>query len=92
MNQAFLRNMKTWVVTEISNHNAVEVEYFIPHHPMFKHDSYTTKIRVVFDASSKTITGISLNNVLLAGPTIQEDLFSIITKILDSSVCIERRH
>lgn len=79
-------------MTEFSNHNAVEVEYFIPHHPVFKRDSHTTKIRVVFDASSKTITGISLNNVLLAEPTIQEDLFSIITKILDSLVYIERRH
>lgn len=52
-------------MTEISNHNAVEVGYFIPHHPIFKRDSHTTKIRIVFDASSKTITGISLNNVLL---------------------------
>lgn len=41
-------------MTEISNHNVVEVGYFIPHHPVFKRDSHTTKIRVVFDASSKT--------------------------------------
>jgi len=41
-------------MNEISNHNVVEVGYFIPHRPVFKRDSHTTKIRVVFDTSSKT--------------------------------------
>lgn len=67
-------------MTEILGSDNIEGGYFIPHHPVFKRDSHTTKIRVVFDASSKSSSGTSLNEMLLTGPTIQEDLFSIITR------------
>lgn len=53
---------------------------YLPHHPVIKEASTTTKVRVVFDASCKTATGVSLNDVLLAGPTVQEDLRSIILR------------
>ena len=45
-----------------------EVKY-VPHHCVFKEDSTTTKLRVVFDASVKTSTGFSLNDGLMVGPT-----------------------
>ncbi|XP_070169681.1 uncharacterized protein [Polyergus mexicanus] len=67
-------------MTEVSGSDATEGGYFIAYHPVFKRDSHTTKLRVVFYASSKDNSGISLNEALLAGPTIQEDLFSIITR------------
>ncbi|XP_011858236.1 PREDICTED: uncharacterized protein LOC105555806, partial [Vollenhovia emeryi] len=54
--------------------------YFIPHHAVFKETSQTTKLRVVFDASAKSDTGVSLNDTLKVGPTVQQDLFSIITR------------
>ncbi|XP_038114647.1 uncharacterized protein LOC119768603 [Culex quinquefasciatus] len=53
---------------------------FLPHHPVVKEASTTTKCRVVFDASCKTSSGVALNDVLLAGPVIQEDLRSIILR------------
>lgn len=53
---------------------------FLPHHAVLKESSTTTKLRVVFDASAKTTTGISLNNVLCVGPVVQQNLFSIITR------------
>ncbi|XP_065087296.1 uncharacterized protein LOC135709034 [Ochlerotatus camptorhynchus] len=46
-------------------------------HHLVKESSTTTKVRVVFDASCKTSTGTSLNDVLYAGPVIQEDLRAI---------------
>ena len=48
---------------------------FLPHHPVIKESSETTKVRPVFDASSKMSTGISLNDVLMVGPTIQNTIF-----------------
>ncbi|XP_056631434.1 uncharacterized protein LOC130441674 [Diorhabda sublineata] len=54
--------------------------YFIPHHFVKKESSVTTKLRVVFDASCKTDSGYSLNDLQFVGPTIQQDLFSIITR------------
>lgn len=41
--------------------------YYIPHHAVIKPDSLTTKTRVVFDASAKTTTGISLNECMFIG-------------------------
>jgi hypothetical protein len=55
-------------------------QYFLPHHAVIKESSCTTRVRVVFDGSAKTTTGISLNDMLMVGPTVQQDLFSIITR------------
>ncbi|XP_049291622.1 uncharacterized protein LOC125768263 [Anopheles funestus] len=48
--------------------------YYLPHHPVFKESSTTTKIRVVFDGSSKTTSGYSLNEALCVGPVVQDEL------------------
>ncbi|XP_050066069.1 uncharacterized protein LOC126555151 [Aphis gossypii] len=54
--------------------------YYLPHHPVLKLSSLTTKTRVVFDGSARTTSGLSLNDVLMRGPTVQEDIFSILTR------------
>ena len=53
--------------------------FYIPHHCVFKEESTSTKLRVVFDGSAKTSNGHSLNDALMVGATIQDDLLSIIT-------------
>jgi len=55
-------------------------QYYLPHHCVVKETSATTKLRVVFDASSKTTSGISLNDALMVGPVLQQDLFSILLR------------
>ena len=54
--------------------------FYLPHHAVFKESSTTTKLRVVFDASAKTTTGVSLNDTLLVGPTIQDTIFYLIIR------------
>lgn len=54
--------------------------YFLPHHAVIKAGSITTKCRVVFDASAKTSSGLSLNDVQHVGPTLQQDIFSILIR------------
>ena len=49
--------------------------YYMPHHPVLKETSTTTKVRVVFNASAKSSTGVSLNDTLMVGPTIQDTTF-----------------
>lgn len=48
--------------------------YFLPHHAVIKNDSSSTKLRVVFDASARTSTGISLNEILHCGPKLQNEI------------------
>lgn len=57
-----------------------ELKYFLPHHSIVREDSATTKLRVVFDASMKSDTGYSLNDVMLKGPTVQPELFDILCR------------
>ncbi|XP_026746090.1 uncharacterized protein LOC113507432 [Trichoplusia ni] len=54
--------------------------YFIPHHGVIRNSSTTTQLRVVFDASAPTSTGVSLNDIQMVSPVVQDDLFSILTR------------
>ncbi|XP_058827598.1 uncharacterized protein LOC131687522 [Topomyia yanbarensis] len=58
----------------------VSNQCFLPYHPVVKEASTTTKLRVVFDRSAKTSSGHSLNDALLVGPVVQDDLLSIILR------------
>jgi len=53
---------------------------YLPHHGVMKEASTTTKLRAVFDASSKTSSGKSLNDVLRVGITSQGSLFDILVR------------
>lgn len=53
---------------------------YIPHHPVLRESSSTTKLRVVFNASCKTSNGSTLNDHLMIGPKLQPDLSSIILR------------
>ncbi|XP_029165344.1 uncharacterized protein LOC114936337 [Nylanderia fulva] len=53
---------------------------YIPHHPVLRESSSTTKLRVVFNASCKTSNGSTLNDYLMTGPKLQRELASIILR------------
>lgn len=57
-----------------------EESYIIPHQAVVRPSSTTTKLRVVFDASSKSSSGVSLNDALAIGPQVQDDLLSIMMR------------
>ncbi|XP_055605904.1 uncharacterized protein LOC129754066 [Uranotaenia lowii] len=61
-------------------HQLDALEYFMPHHAVIRESSTTTKIRVVFDASCRSASGASLNDILMVGPVVQEDIRSIIMR------------
>jgi len=58
----------------VDSFDSNQPHYVIPHHAVLRPDSSTTKLRVVFDASAKSSSGVSLNNILMVGPTVQQDL------------------
>ncbi|XP_063979920.1 uncharacterized protein LOC135163945 [Diachasmimorpha longicaudata] len=85
--QPDMKEQYTAVLAEyLSLNHMTQVEYddgtgfYLPHHAVIKEASLTTKIRVVFDGSARTTDGISLNSALMVGPTIQDDIFSLLTR------------
>jgi len=54
--------------------------YFVPHHAIYKADDGDAKIRVVFDASARCVTGPSLNSCLLPGKKLQQDIIDVLTR------------
>ncbi|CAK1583524.1 unnamed protein product [Parnassius mnemosyne] len=57
-----------------------QLNYFLPHHGVIRESSLTTKLRTVFDASAVSSSGLSLNDIQMVGPTVQEDLYSILLR------------
>lgn len=77
--QAYLDLGHMEKVSEASLQRGQPVFYF-PHHPVLKPDSSTTKLRTVFNGSATTSSGVSLNDNLMAGPCIQNELLHILLR------------
>lgn len=54
--------------------------YYIPHHAVFKTDSPSTPVRIVFDASCQSDTHYSLNDLLFTGSKLQTDVCTMFLK------------
>lgn len=54
--------------------------HYLPHHPVFREEKSTTKCRAVFDAATKGLEGVSLNDFLLPGPALQPDLVTLLIR------------
>ncbi|XP_062704650.1 uncharacterized protein LOC134286956 [Aedes albopictus] len=63
-------------------------EYYLPHHAVLKESSTTTKVRVVFDGSASTDSGYSLNDALLKGPVVQDELLSLLLRFRKHEVAL----
>lgn len=48
--------------------------YYLPHHGVLREQNRITKLRVVFNASSQTETGLSLNDILHSGKKLQTEI------------------
>ena len=52
----------------------------LPHRPVVRESSSTTKVRPVFDASAIGYNGISLNDCLECGPSLNPDLVKVLIR------------
>lgn len=74
-----LNHMKEIDSEKDQNHEDNIINY-LPHHTVIRESSSTTRVRVVFNASYPTSTGLSLNDLLLPGPKLHADIPSIILR------------
>ncbi|XP_074100548.1 uncharacterized protein LOC141528398 [Cotesia typhae] len=54
------------------------VQYFLPHHGVLKQNTNSPKIRVVFNGSKNTSSGLSLNDIMHTGPNLLINIFDIL--------------
>ena len=67
------------IIEDVSESSALGETHYIPHHPVIRDDHSTTKLRIVFDASSKT-DGPSLNDCLYKGPQMTPLIYDILPR------------
>lgn len=76
------------IIEDVTNVETENPVYYIPHHPIIKESRITTKVRIVFDASSHDRESRSLNECLLTGPNLNPDLLSILIKFRQHRVAM----
>jgi hypothetical protein len=65
---------------EEADFNYEGLHTYLPHHPVYRTDKATTKIRPVFDGAARSRYGPSLNDVLETGPNLNPDLLSVLMR------------
>ena len=89
---------KLGYVSKIASKSNTPFSYYLPHHCVIRNEILSIKVRVVFDASASTTSGVSLNDLQMVGPNLQEDLFSILVRfrkhnfILSADIAKMYRH
>ena len=76
------------LVPEEDLNKPLQETFYLPMHAVRKEESTTTKLRVVFDASAKSSTGISLNESLLVGPTVHPPLIDVLLRFRTHRVAL----
>ncbi|XP_052743807.1 uncharacterized protein LOC128198008 isoform X1 [Bicyclus anynana] len=76
----FMREYADLGHLSVYNEIPPDTAYYIPHLPVLKLDSESTKIRVVYDASARTTSGFSVNDLQMVGPNVQDSLFNILVR------------
>ena len=61
--------------------------WYLPHFPVVREDKETTKVRIVYDSAAR-YGGISLNDAMLPGPKLQQDVFDVLLRFRSNPVAL----
>ena len=80
--EVFVGMLKDGVIEEVPEEEVITSSpvFYLPHRPVVKESSLTTKVRPVFDASVKGSNGVSLNDCMNTGPNMFPDLPGILLR------------
>ena len=81
-NEALSQMEESRIIQEVppAEKNGDHIVYYMPHRPIVKESSTTTKVRPVFDASAAGYNGVSLNDCLETGPSLIPSLVDILVR------------
>lgn len=84
--QVFKEWLKEGIIEEVPEEQIEASSHYLPHRPVLKEDSTTTKIRPVFDASNRIKGKPSINMCLEKGLNLVEQLPVILTRFRQGKV------
>ena len=77
-NEVLSSHLKKGYIRKLTpEESIVRPKWFLPHFPVIREDKATTKVRSEFDSAAK-FKGRSLNDMMHAGPKLQNDLVDIL--------------
>ena len=77
------------VIERVVELQAAPKVHYLPHQAVVRKEATTTKVRIVYDASSKSSkTGTSLNDCLHMGPSLNPLLFDILLRFRENRVVL----
>ena len=77
------------IIERVSELETPDKVHYLPHHAVVRNEAKTTKIRVVYDASSKEGKGgVSLNDCLHVGPALSPLLYDILIRFREKRVAL----
>ena len=62
--------------------------FYLPHRPVVREASASTKIRPVFDASARDLSGVSLNDCLHVGPSLTPNICDVLCRFRRNKVAV----
>ena len=87
---AIIRDQINRGVVEVVPDSEVAQEgqvHYLPHHAVIRNDKMTTKLRVVYNASARSV-GPSLNDCLYTGPKFNQKIFDILIRFCSYRVAL----
>ena len=76
------------IIEKAPENNPIGKCYYLPHHPVIRPEKFTTKIRMVFDARSKSGGEKSLNECLYPRPSLTAELLGALLRISVFNVAV----
>lgn len=58
--------------------------FYLPHHGVLREQSLSTKLRVVFNGSSRSDNGVSLNDILYSGAKLQNGMCYLVSDCINT--------
>ena len=76
----FQEQLECGVIENVNYPGTLGGVSYLPHRAVINENKSSTKLRMVFDASARTMNGVCLNEILYKGPSLNTELYELLLK------------